>query len=107
MNYRGPKEEEKKKGCEKIFEEIIVENFPNMGKEIVNKGHFPGGAVVKNPPANAGDVFKPWSGKIPHATEQLSPCATSTERMLYSPCATTAEAHVPRARALQQEKPPQ
>ena len=29
--------EEKKKGTEKIFEEIIVENFPNMGKEIVNQ----------------------------------------------------------------------
>ena len=31
-----PEEEEKKKGTEKIFEEIIVENFPNMGKEIAN-----------------------------------------------------------------------
>ena len=30
-------EEEKKKGTEKISEEIIVENFPNMGKEIVNQ----------------------------------------------------------------------
>ena len=30
-------EEEKKKVTEKIFEEIIVENFPNMGKEIVNQ----------------------------------------------------------------------
>ena len=30
-----PEEEEKKKGSEKIFEEIIVENFPNVGKEIV------------------------------------------------------------------------
>ena len=30
-------EEEKKKGTEKIFEEIIVENFPNTGKEIVNQ----------------------------------------------------------------------
>ena len=30
-------EEEKKKGTEKILEEIIVENFPNMGKEIVNQ----------------------------------------------------------------------
>ena len=30
-----PEEEEKKKGSEKIFEEIIVKNFPNMGKEIV------------------------------------------------------------------------
>ena len=28
-----PKEEEKKKGTEKIFQEIIVENFPNLGKE--------------------------------------------------------------------------
>ena len=32
-----PEEEEKKKGHEKIFEEIIVENFPNMEKEIVNQ----------------------------------------------------------------------
>ena len=30
-------EEEKKKGHEKIFEEIIVENFPNMEKELVNQ----------------------------------------------------------------------
>ena len=30
-------EEEKKKGYEKFFEEIIVENFPNMEKEIVNQ----------------------------------------------------------------------
>ena len=36
MNYRGPKEE-KKKGTETIFEENIVENFPNIGKEIVNQ----------------------------------------------------------------------
>ena len=32
-----PEEEEEKKGTEKIFEEIIVENFPNMGKEIVTQ----------------------------------------------------------------------
>ena len=32
-----PEEEEKKKGTEKIFEEIIVENFPNMRKKIVNQ----------------------------------------------------------------------
>ena len=30
-------EEEEKKESEKIFEEIIVENFPNMGKEIVTR----------------------------------------------------------------------
>ena len=32
-----PEKEEKKKGYEKIFEELIVENFPNRGKEIVNQ----------------------------------------------------------------------
>ena len=32
-----PEEEEKKKRYEKIFEEIIVENLPNMEKEIVNQ----------------------------------------------------------------------
>ena len=32
-----PEEEEKKKEYEKIFEEIIVENFPNTEKEIVNQ----------------------------------------------------------------------
>ena len=45
---------------------------------------FPGGAVVENLPANAGDTgSSPVSGKIPHAAEQVSPCAT------------TAEAHAP------------
>ena len=33
----GVPEEQKEKGYEKIFEEIIVENFPNMEKEIVNQ----------------------------------------------------------------------
>ena len=32
-----PEKKERKKGCEKIFEEIIVENFPSMEKEIVNQ----------------------------------------------------------------------
>ena len=32
-----PEEEEKKKGTEKISEEITVESFPNIGKEIVNQ----------------------------------------------------------------------
>ena len=34
---RVPEEQEKKKGTETIFEEIIVENFPNMGKEILSQ----------------------------------------------------------------------
>ena len=37
--------------------------------------------MVKNPPSNAGDVGSiPGQGtKIPHATGQLSPHATTTE----------------------------
>ena len=44
--------------------------------------------MVKNPPANVGDT-----GSSPGAG--------------LSPCATTTEACVPRARAPQEEKPPQ
>ena len=33
----GITEEEREKGPEKIFEEIIAKNFPNMGKEIFNQ----------------------------------------------------------------------
>ena len=37
LNYRVSRRRREKKGYEKIFEEIIVGNFPNMGKEIVNQ----------------------------------------------------------------------
>ena len=51
-----------------------------------------------------------WSRRIPHATEQVSPCAVTThasvhEPQLLSPCAATTEAPAPSACALQQEKP--
>ena len=32
-----PEEEDKKKGNEKLLEEIIAENFPKMGKEIATQ----------------------------------------------------------------------
>ena len=35
-NYRGPRRRRRKE-CEKIFEEIAVENFTNMEKKIVKK----------------------------------------------------------------------
>ena len=41
-----PEEEEKKKGSEKIFEEIIVENFPNMEKEMATHSS---GSCLENP----------------------------------------------------------
>ena len=42
---------------------------------------FPGGAVVENLPANAGNVgsIPSWRTKIPHAAGQLSPRTTTTE----------------------------
>ena len=60
--------------------------------------------------------FSPWSGKIPHALERLSPepmcapqllslCSGVGEPQMLSLRATATEAHTPRACALQQEKP--
>ena len=93
---------------------------------------FPGGAVVKNPPASAGD-----KGSIPcptchgatkavrhnhwvsalepashncwaHVPQQLKPaCRRARVPQLLSPCAATTEACTTRARGPQQEKPPQ
>ena len=54
-----------------------------------------------------GHRFNPWSGRIPLTEEQLSLCATTAKPKLWGPCATNTEANVPRACALQQEKPPQ
>lgn len=43
---------------------------------------FPGGPRVKNPPSNAGDAgFIPGpETKIPCASGQLNPCATTREK---------------------------
>ena len=45
---------------------------------------FPGGSVVKNPPANAEDTgLTPGPGRSHMLkAKQLSPCATSTEPVL-------------------------
>ena len=51
--------------------------------------------------------FNPWSRKIPHATEQLSLCATTIEPVLLNPLNESTEARCPRAHAMQGEKPPQ
>ena len=41
---------------------------------------LPGGPVVKNLPANAGDNrFNSWSGRIPYAMGQISLCAATAE----------------------------
>ena len=48
---------------------------------------FPGGPVLKNPPASAGNTASaPWSRKIPYAEGQLSPSTTATKPVLWSLC---------------------
>ena len=44
-----PEEEEKKKGHEKTFEESIVENFPNMEKEILDQVQEAQGPIQDKP----------------------------------------------------------
>ena len=52
---------------------------------------FPGGSVVKNPPASAGDV-----GLIPVPGRSHMPWSNyAREPPLLSPCATTTEAPAP------------
>ena len=74
---------------------------------------FPGGTVVKNPPANAGDTGSspgPGRSHMPRSNwarepRLLSLRSRAREPQLLSPRATTTEARVPRACAPQQEKP--
>ena len=75
---------------------------------------FPGGEVIKNLPANAGDTgLRPGPGRshMPQSNWALVPQllnlrSRAREPQLLSPRATTTEARAPRARALQQETPP-
>ena len=63
---------------------------------------FPGGPVVKNPPANAVDTVSipcPRRFHMPRGNEACIP-------QLLNPQATTTQAHMPRACAPQEETPP-
>ena len=61
---------------------------------------FPGGAVVKNLPANAGDTGSSRGPRRSHMQRSNQAWAPQ----LLSQRATTTEARVPRAHAPQQEK---
>ena len=37
LSYGSPRGTRKKRGTEKIYEEFTVDNFHNMGKEIINQ----------------------------------------------------------------------
>lgn len=67
---------------------------------------FPAGPAAKTLLPVQGPRPDRWSGKLPRAEGPLSPRPTSAEPEFWSPRATTAEGHVPRASALRQERPP-
>ena len=60
-----------------------------VGETVKNQNHiivsdFPGGAVEKNLPANAGDTgsIPGQESKVPQATRHLGPLTTATEPVL-------------------------
>ena len=55
-----PEGEEREKGLDKIFEKIIAEKFPNMGKEIVNQVQ-----EVQRVPGK----IKPWRETLTHSSQ--------------------------------------
>ena len=81
-----------------------------LGKLLFKAGlqGFPGGSVVENLPANAGDGFNSWFRKIPHAAEQLNPRGHhSCWACAREPVSRNSRVHRPRARAPQEERPQQ
>ena len=77
---------------------------------------FPSGTVTRTALANAGDTGSiPGPGRFhmlratkAWAPQLLEPVSSRAwEQQLMSPRAATAEVHVPRAHAAQEEKPPQ
>ena len=65
--------------------------WPLLSKNLTCWG-FPDSSVIKNPAANAGDAVWSLIPEDPMCMEQPSPCATSTEPMLWSLGAATSEA---------------
>ena len=69
--------------CDGVLHSPEQEPIPSRHMKVQNHEcrDFPAGPVVKNPPCNARDVgLIPCRGmKIPHAEEQLSLLATTTE----------------------------
>ena len=68
---------------------------------------FLGGIVDKNPLANAGDMGLISGLRKSHCLGATKSMRPTMEPKLQSPRAETAEAYVPGANALQQEKPEQ
>ena len=70
-----PKEEEKKKGYEKIFEESIVKNLPNMGKVIATQvQEVQSIPYMINPKRNTPRYILIKLMKIKHKQKNINSC---------------------------------
>ena len=86
---------------------VMLASFPSWGLRTILAeawllkqlpGNFPGFVFQCR-----GHRFDPWSWKIPHAAEQLSPCATTTG--LSSVIAEALEPILPNKRSHPNEEP--
>ena len=68
---------EKGAGCKSVGRSLNVTELNTFKRHF---GGFPGGSVIKKSACQCRrHGFDPWSGKIPHALEQLTPCASAVE----------------------------
>lgn len=67
---------------------LFLPLYPVYQKKTKKSG-FPGGSVMRSLPANSGDSFDPWSGKIPSAVGQLSPWSRTREPQPEKACTKT------------------
>ena len=81
----------------------FITQFSSMFKILHDPWGFPGDSMVKNLPANAGDMglipgpgrsHMPWSNQA-QMPQLLSPCSRAQEPQLQSPQVITTEAHMP------------
>ena len=88
----GVPEEEKKKGYEKIFEEIIVENFPNMEKEIANQVQEAQSPIQDKPTGNTQRHILIKLTKTRHK-ERILKAAREKQQVIYegNPIRLTAD----------------
>ena len=69
-----PEEEDKRKRHEKIFEEIIVKNFPKMGREMTTQVQEPqNGPYRVDPSSNTPRRILIKLTKIKHKQQMLKP----------------------------------